>query len=149
MSHPIECFHRSVHSPHSQLFMNAHHSSRIDRLPAFSFVVGPIWSAPIFSTALSGGASPGLSTILAHLVMPAQVPAAVCQSLADRERSWCRNATHTAHVTSRELREGDLPAAIQQRTPERHCLRRETGLHRHRPFPWTTRSGDELDLQCR
>src|SRR5450759_332994 len=40
MSHPLECLHTSVHSPHSQLFMDAHHSSRIDRLPAFSFVVG-------------------------------------------------------------------------------------------------------------
>ena len=38
--------------------MNAHHSSRIDRLPASSFVVAPIWSAPIFSTALSARASP-------------------------------------------------------------------------------------------
>src|SRR5450759_2873979 len=40
MSHPLECFHTSVHSPHSQLFMDAHHSSRIEPLPAFSFVVG-------------------------------------------------------------------------------------------------------------
>jgi hypothetical protein len=67
--------------PISQLFMDVHHSSHIDPLPAFSFVVGPIWSAPIFSTALSGRASLRLPAILIHLLMPAQVPAAVCQSL--------------------------------------------------------------------
>src|SRR5450830_2083110 len=88
--------------PISQLFMDVHHSSHIYPLPAFSFVVGPIWSAPIFSTALSGRASPRLPAILIHLLMPAQVPAAVCQSRVDRERSWRRNAKHTAHLTSRE-----------------------------------------------
>ena len=74
MSHPLERFHRSVHSPHSQLFKDVPHSSRIDLLPAFSFVVGPHWSASIFSTALSSRASPRLSATIAHLVMPEQVP---------------------------------------------------------------------------
>src|SRR5665648_273433 len=104
MSHLIECLHRSVHSPHSQLFMDVHHSSHIDPLPAFSFVVGPIWSAPIFSTALSGRASPRLPTILIHLVMARNVPAAVCQSRVDRERSWRRNAKHSAPVSYTHLR---------------------------------------------